>query len=155
MPDISIWERCDNEVKPIVSRLIEKISDELHHIRPSRIAYLTFSKEKSKKQAYVEKVKGMYEAFVNFEYAMCIHLENWMSLSASEKEVLIYHELLHIPDGGFDPDSKKYKKLRDHDVKDFTAVVEKFGIHWEDSAKILSMKSDTAENTEDTENTEE
>jgi hypothetical protein len=140
MPSEIVWEKCDTEVKPMVSDLIQSYQDDLHHIKPSRIGYLTFSKKKSKKMAFITRVGQMYGMFVDLDYIMCIHLESWMDLTISSKKVLIYHELCHVPENGFDPEAKEYRKVQDHDVKDFDAIISKFGIHWEHSEKILNPK---------------
>ena len=135
-----IWERNETEVKPIVSKLIEMFQEQLHHIKPSQIGYLSFSKDKSKKMAYVLPVKKMYKTYFALDYLLCVHVETWQSLTASEQYVLIMHELLHIPENGFDPESKSYRKTVDHDVKDFAFIVANFGVDWSDSAKILNDK---------------
>ena len=144
MPSEIIWDHADAEVKPMVDELVEKYSEDLIHIIPERIGYLTFSKQKSKKQAYIGPVKPMYAMYMKLDYIMCIHLENWMGLTTGEKKVLLFHELLHIPEGGFDRESKEYRKTEDHDVKDFSLIIQKFGLNWEMSSKTLSEKDKAA-----------
>ena len=63
-----IWDRNDNIIKPIVSKLIEMFPDQLHHVKPTQIGYLSFSKDKSKKLAYVLPVKKMYRTFFQLDY---------------------------------------------------------------------------------------
>ncbi|MDO8640086.1 MAG: putative metallopeptidase [Nitrosarchaeum sp.] len=135
------WERRE-DIKPMVSELIEKFQEQLSHIKPSRIGYMGFSKKKSKNQAKIYGVKPMFGEFMQLDYILTVHVENWAILTVSEKYLLVFHELLHVPAGGFDENSKEFRKCIDHDVKDFVFLVEKFGVHWEESAKILDdMKS--------------
>lgn len=133
------WSKQD-DVKPIVSELIELYPEHLSHIRPSRIGYVAFSKKKSKKLAFVSSVKPMFGLFSNIEYILATHIENWVTSTISEKYLLIFHELLHIHPEGFDENSKHYRKVLDHDVKDFSLILQRFGINWEDADKILKAK---------------
>lgn len=148
------WAKT-NDIKPIVSELIEIYPEELSHIRPSRIGYVAFSRKKSKKQAFVAPIKPMVGLFADIDYILAIHIENWVVLDASEKYLLVFHELLHIPAGGFDESSKEYRKTLDHDIKDFSLILHKFGIEWEDADKILKAKakhkkeSDSSEDSSD------
>jgi len=142
-PEINLpkWSKRD-DIKPIVSELIEMYPDHLSHIRPSRIGYVAFSKKKSKKQAFVQPVKPIFGLFADIDYILAVHVENWVLLGTSEKYLLVFHELLHIPPEGFDENSKQYRKSIDHDIKDFSYILQHFGIHWEDAEKILKVKHD-------------
>lgn len=133
------WSKQD-DVKPIVSELIEIYPEHLSHIRPNRIGYVAFSRAKSKKQAFVAPVRPMFGLFSNIDYVLAVHIENWVLKTISEKYLLIFHELLHIPPEGFDENSKQYRKAIDHDVKDFSLILHQFGINWEDADKILKAK---------------
>jgi len=133
------WAKQD-DIKPIVSELIELYPEHLSHIRPSRIGYVAFSRKKSKKQAFVAPVKPMFGLFANIDYILAVHIENWVLKTVSEKYLLIFHELLHVPPEGFDENSKQYRKTVDHDVKDFSLILHQFGIDWEDADKILKVK---------------
>jgi predicted metallopeptidase len=133
------WAKVD-DVKPIVSELIEIYPEELSHVRPSRIGYVAFSKKKSTKQAFVAPIRPMVALFTNIDYILAVHIENWVLRTVSEKYLLIFHELLHIPVGGFDENSKEYRKTVSHDIQDFSLILHKFGIDWEDADKILKAK---------------
>lgn len=133
------WQRRD-DLKPMVSDLIEIFPEKLSHIKPSRIGYAAFSKKRSKALAKVYPIKPMYGLFSNIDYILAVWLENWVQEEISKKNVLILHELLHIPAEGFDEDSKHFRKTVDHDIRDFEYVLSHFGLQWEDAAKILKMK---------------
>ena len=130
------WIKFD-ELKPMVSALIESYSEQLSHIRPSSIGYAAFSKKKSSTRAKIYTMKPMFGLFSNIDYILSVHLEAWVASTISEKYVLILHELLHIPTEGFDDTSKEYRKTVDHDVQDFKFIVDHFGTDWQDSANIL------------------
>lgn len=136
-----VWERRD-DVKPIVSSLIEQFQEQLHHIQPNRIAYAGFSKKKSKVLAFVKPIRGVYDIFMENDYILAVYLEDWIQKSPAEKRLLILHELLHIPDGGFDHRHKNFRKTLDHDIKDFAFVIQNFGTFWEHADRILPKKED-------------
>ena len=56
-------------------------------------------------------------------YILEVNHQFWDDLPDAVKHLLIYHELLHIPEGGCDSSSKTYKKTLPHDTKDFTKVL--------------------------------
>jgi len=149
------WVRYD-ELKPIVSELIEMYPEKLNHIRPSSIGYAAFSKKRSDVAAKVYPMRPMFGLFSNVEYIVAIHIESWVLKSVSERYVLILHELLHIPAEGFDENSNDYRKTIKHDIQDFAFVLEHFGIHWENSEKILKKRKVDEAQTEvqDTESKE-
>jgi len=37
--------------------------------------------------------------------------------------------------------SKRYRKCDDHDIKDFSYLLQTYGIHWENADKILKAKT--------------
>jgi predicted metallopeptidase len=142
------WSKRD-DIKPIVSELIQKYPELLSHLRPSSIGYLAFSKKRSSFQAKIHGIRPMYAILhPDVEYILTVHLENWMQLDISEKYVLILHELLHIPQGGFDADSKEYHKCVKHDIQDFSYILTHFGINWEDASKIMKKAKDEKVETE-------
>jgi predicted metallopeptidase len=135
-PQSPKWLKCD-ELKPIVSELVQMFPDQLNHIRPASIGYAAFSKKKSKYGAKVYPMRPMYGLFSAIEYIIAVHLESWAISTKSKKYLLILHELMHIPAEGFESVSKKYRKTVDHDVKDFAILLREYGIDWENSDKIF------------------
>ena len=139
------WAKRE-DLKPIVMELVQNddFAAELAHIRPSKIGYVAFSKKKSKKNAMMCPAKPMFGLFLSIDYILAVHLECWIVLDEAQKRVLVLHELLHIPPNGFDEESKQYRKTVDHDIKDFAFVLQRFGIHWEQSDKIIKVKDKNA-----------
>lgn len=137
--DVPKWQTRD-DIKPIVSELIEMFPEKLSHIKPSKIGYVAFSRKRSKNQAKIFGMKPMFGLFANIDYVLSVHLEHWVMITQSEKYVLILHELLHVPALGFEEGEKDYRKCEDHDIKDFSYVLEQYGIHWENVDKIMKTK---------------
>lgn len=67
--------------------------------------------------------------FSDFDYVIEVSGELWDKLNDITKEVLIWHELLHIQ-VEFNKNGEKLLKLRDHDVKDFSEIIKRYGIDW-------------------------
>ena len=130
------WVRYD-ELRPLVSELVQMFPEEIGHIKPASIGYAAFSKKKSKALAKIYPMKPMYGLFSSIDYILSIHLENWAIASVSKRYVLVLHELLHIPLEGHIENSSDYRKTLDHDVQDFSMLIKMFGVNWEESEKIL------------------
>lgn len=79
--------------------------------------------------------KGMFAEIRKNNFPTTLYIQKDFTLSAfaafetlndKKKEIVIYHELLHI-----DPEDPS--KLIKHDVEDFKKVLEEFGISWLDN----------------------
>lgn len=53
----------------------------------------------------------------------------YTELSMAQRSLLIFHELLHIAEGGCDFESKNCGKLRDHEIQDFPEIIAASGGH--------------------------
>ncbi|MFA5732927.1 MAG: putative metallopeptidase, partial [Acidithiobacillus sp.] len=98
-----------------------------------------------KKVAEVAVISRRLDHFVDSDYILSVHEESWDEISEAEKYLVILHELMHIPEEGFDIEDKHYKKLIDHNIKDFRYILKEFGVDWEDSKKILDDIKQTAD----------
>jgi predicted metallopeptidase len=133
------WQKQE-DIFPIVMDLIKLYPEILSQIRPNKIGYISFSKKKSTIQAKIYGLKPMFAFFSNVDYILTVHFENWVMIEKSAKYLLILHELMHIPEQGFDEGSKDYRKCLKHDVQDFSYLLQRYGIHGEDADKILKAK---------------
>lgn len=75
-----------------------------------------------------EKVKPKMKEFMSQDYVITVYPE-YHNLTLNQKQVLIYHELLHI-DCYRDSDGILNCSIRQHDIQDFHAVVDRFGQYW-------------------------
>ena len=130
------WVKFD-EIRPLISELIQAFPEQLAHVKPASIGCAAFSKKRSKVLAKIYPMRPMFGLFSTVDYILAVHAEQWVIATISKKYVLIFHELLHIPIDGFNVDSKSYRKTVDHDVKDFEFILRQFGIDWEESEKII------------------
>lgn len=132
------WEKRD-ELKDYVERLADIYPNDLGHIQPDNLIYVGFSKPRSSVAANIRAVKGVWSLFRNEAYILAIHIETWDSLSEPERLYIIFHELLHIPEEGFDEGVKNYKKLIKHDLQDFKILIDKFGV-WKEKLEVITKR---------------
>jgi len=59
----------------------------------------------------------------NIVYLVETAEEQWEKLSKEQRNLVVLHELLHIPFGGCDYESSMCGSLRDHSVQDFPEVI--------------------------------
>ena len=67
--------------------------------------------------------------FSNYDYIIQFSGELFDTLSEEVKYILMYHELSHI-EVNYNKKGKKILKIRDHTVKDFKIILERYGINW-------------------------
>ena len=65
--------------------------------------------------------------------------EYWDNADVGNKLALVFHELLHVPVGGFDPESKSFRKVVDHDIQDFSLLLQTYGVTYENVYKLADM----------------
>lgn len=119
------------------SGLAEKVIDEhkdLNWLRKIgvRIGYLSSGREKRKGRKYVLgeciKVPDLYRPYVPHDFLIVIYRRNTIALTEKQMEILMYHELLHI---GIDEAGEELKYIvNPHDIEEFKAVADKFGVDW-------------------------
>ena len=96
------------------------------------IGYMSSDKKK-KSQGFdifgeCKKVTYPYTEICPFDFLIILYDQNLQGLSYEQMKILMYHELLHI---GIDERSGEPKYvIVPHDVQDFRAVIEKYGIDW-------------------------
>jgi len=94
-----------------------------------RIGYVMSSKDKKKDDRIVfaecHKVKPLWQAFIPYDFVIVFYEPNTMMMDDEQREVLMYHELLHI---GMEDNG--YLKLRPHDIEDFRVILDQYGMDW-------------------------
>lgn len=76
--------------------------------------------------------------FSGYDYLLQISEQLWGVLSDEIKYLLVYHELLHIDVKWSKNATKPTYALRDHNVKDFRQIIEKYGIDWIRQIELVS-----------------
>lgn len=76
------------------------------------------------------KVQDVYKAFTNYDFLITFYEPNIISFSDEQKEILMYHELLHI---GLEPSGKLY--VVPHDIEEFYPIIEHWGMDWAEGGR--------------------
>ena len=94
-----------------------------------RIGYAMSSKDKKKDDRIIfaecYKVKPLWQAFIPYDFVIVFYEPNVMMMDHDQREILMYHELLHIgmEDSG-------HLKIRPHDIEDFRVILDEYGMDW-------------------------
>lgn len=93
------------------------------------------------------KLKGVFDFLFRRvfgripNFVMILDLEYWRDASEREREILVYHEMCHAEhktdkegELRFDEAGKAVYGIREHDVNEFIAVVERYG-QWSDEIR--------------------
>lgn len=87
-------------------------------------------KKKNGRECLAEciKVKDLYKAYIPHDFLIVVYKHNVAGMDDRQMEILLYHELLHV---GMDDTGEEVKYIvNPHDVEDFRAVIDRYGIDW-------------------------
>jgi len=123
--------RINESYRPIAQALVKKY-EELKHIAIDSILFVedTESAKKNKGQIVFAQISAIPEKWSDivyqaagqpFDYLLEVFKINIAMMSREQVVALIYHELRHIGKDG---------KIKNHDIEDWTNMVEKLGVDW-------------------------
>lgn len=118
------------EYRQIAQRVIKSHAD-LKWIKGAKVRIGYCSSDQDKKQvdklvfADCRKVPDLYKAFIPYDFIICVYDPNAMLLTDEQKEILMYHELLHC---GIKTSGELY--VVPHDVEEFDKIIDTHGLHW-------------------------
>lgn len=116
-----------DDVKRVAEAVIAKRSLNLQN---ARVRYVEVGPKISKGVAAVcKKASPFAEFFGDCDYTISVSQDLWKLLTEEVKEILVYHELLHIKTKMTRTGDIKYC-VRDHNVKDFKNIIDQHGIDW-------------------------
>lgn len=116
------------EVKAIAKKVIEQHKMEFG---PAEIGYfLVYPNISRQKAAKCMKASREVKYYSGNDYLIEISGELWDMLDNQTKEMLLYHELLHV-DPDFKSKTQEWKmNLRKPDFSDFYTINDKYGNEW-------------------------
>ena len=107
--------------------------EELQWLRNVKIGFLASTKEKkSKKRAVLGeciKVQDVYRAFMPYDFIIVMYERNMAGMSDYQKRIVMHHELLHI--GMDESDGEPKYEVIPHDIEDFKAIIDEYGLNWQ------------------------
>lgn len=124
-----------DEVKSVGEKIITEKS---LSVSPARIKYVKVYPNINKKTAgRCMLARPMLKLFGDCDYIIQISGELWDALDDKRKDILMWHELLHILPVMNDKTGEWNFKIRDHDITDFYAIIKSEGIDWFSELKDL------------------
>lgn len=125
------WQ--SEEIADIANRVMNERSD-LRWILAAGISIGFLESDRRKKKngreclAECIKVKDLYKAYIPHDFLIVVYKHNVASMDDRQMEILLYHELLHV---GMDDTGEEVRYIvNPHDVEDFRAVIDRYGIDW-------------------------
>lgn len=124
-----IWEMRP-DYRPLLVRAKKLFPTLLGHVKIDRIFLVGF---RSRRSRHIAKISGNKRpwsiALPQYDFLIQIWSTRFDDKPKSYRLFVMLHELLHIPEGGFDKKNRhQFRKLRKHDVEDFSELLETYGI---------------------------
>ena len=92
-----------------------------------KIGYvISQERKRGEKMIYADcrKVLEVYKAYLPYDFIITFYEQNTGFLNENQLKILMYHELKHIGIG------EKGLKIVQHDIEDFSDILEKYGLDW-------------------------
>lgn len=127
------------EMTEVVQRLIAK---HFKPLRTSRIALLVRDRaEETEGDTSSVAAAGVNsDPSLPFEYVVWVAWEVWQMLDATEREAILFHELMHCG-----RDEAGRPMLKPHDAGVFNEEIELYGVWWKDAQKKFKKRDDARE----------
>jgi predicted metallopeptidase len=127
----------------VKSQDLEVLADKVIHnmnmgIADVSIKYLLVYPHINKNTAgRCSRSNNLLKVYGNCDYVIQMSGDLWDQLEDETKEILMWHELLHVFPVMNEKSGEMDYRLRDHDVKDFYTIIQKHGIDWFGNLKTL------------------
>ena len=111
-------------------------------IVPARVKFLKTSPYIEKNiAARCTRANNFVMLFGEVEFVIECSGDLWDSLSLELREILLYHELLHIVCTQNEKSGEWKFSLRQHDVNEFSEIIQEYGIDWLSDVKNIFISS--------------
>lgn len=125
------WMKAPQPVIDITKRIISRYHP---HLLTARIAVIMRSEApvSNGRVTYgkAKKVSAELQIHMPYDFIIWLAKDTYLTLSATQKEALIDHELSHLY---WD---EEVASLKSHDVEEFTHIIERYGFWWPSSDKF-------------------
>lgn len=133
-----VWEVRD-DIRPMMIKLKKRFPTTIGHVRTKRILVVGFQNRSSGHVARIRANKMPWAITLpNYDYALEVWATRFDNLPKSQKWYVLLHELMHIPQGGHEEGNRlDYRKLINHDIEDFSSLLNHYGIYMENTRDIF------------------
>lgn len=124
-----LWE-VREDYRPLLKKVKRLFPTMLGHVKTHRIFLCSFQNPSGRFTAQIRRNAYPW-ALTNNQYDYCITFwaTRFDSYRKSKKLYVVLHELLHIPEGGFEKGNKHhYRKLVNHNIEDFSMLRQVYGL---------------------------
>ena len=118
----------DLELRSLAGKILDRFPELSHvdeFIGRENVCYVLSYEPKGDKGKTVfadcRAVKGPFRALMDYRYIITFYEPNIQDFTENQKKILMLHELKHIQEDG---------KVRLHDVEDFSSILHRYGIDW-------------------------
>lgn len=118
-----------------IAKIVIDREESLVDIRNSQatIVYLTSENKKLSKGKKVcaecERVPDKYKWSIPADFTITVFLPNVAGFTQEQKEILMFHELLHVGIE-FNSDGTENYSVNPHNYEDFKEIIDRFGTDW-------------------------
>lgn len=124
----------DDSLVQLANKVVEQ--HKLDYMNAARVRYLLVDPFISKTcHARCIRANDELKHFANVDYLIEFSKSMWDSIDDATREILMYHEMLHILIKV--SKGKQSFALADHNVKDFSAIIKKYGVDWFEQLKDI------------------
>lgn len=129
----------NEDYREMAEELIKEEPD-LAYIKDSKVRIAYLKSDAAKKaggdrvvHGECEKVQAKNRWAIDYDYTITLFYNNNIGMSPEQIRILLFHELLHI---GIDygQDGEEVYSIRKHDLEDFKAIVDRYGVNWSERA---------------------
>lgn len=132
MPEVN-WTEAPQSVIHTAEAIIHTMHPKL---RDARIAFVFRDKAQKQGERFIlgqcTKVPAKFQPLLEYDYIIWLSEDDYAGMTDKQREALIFHELYHIK-YNYEADSWS---IRPHDVQEFSAVIERYGIYSPDVRKV-------------------
>jgi predicted metallopeptidase len=133
-----IW-RVRDDYQSVLKETKRKYPTFLNHVVRHRVFLCSFEKEHWR--GFVARIHSIRPpialAMSGFDYLIEFHADRFDKRGEAFQMYVMLHELLHIKQGGFDPESPNYRRLVHHDIEDFNLLLSNYGLNMENVGDVL------------------
>lgn len=125
-----------DELEQLANKVIQLKNMDLS---PARIKYVKVYPSISKKIAgRCMSAPPLIKLFGDCDYVIQMSGKLWDQLDDQRKEILMYHELLHVKPIQNQKTGEWKFGVREHDIQDFYVIIKQYGIDWFSELRTLN-----------------
>lgn len=134
-----LWSDRTEEYRPLLKKIKRLFPSLVGHVPLEAIFMCSFIARKSRHVARIRPVRNPWALLVPRD--VCYVIEFWEQrfedMDEANRLYVMLHELIHIPELGFEEGSPSYRKTVDHDLQDFKFLRSSYGVRLQKVQRIL------------------